>query len=45
MREKIMIVLFTVSCALVHIADSLRTPELENREYKVSFFGHECDFC
>lgn len=38
MREKIMVVLFTVSFAFSHITDSMRTPELENKEFKVSFF-------
>ena len=32
MREKIMVVLFTVSFVFSHIADSMRTPELENKE-------------
>lgn len=45
MREKIMVALFTVSFVFSHIADSMRTPELENKEFKVSFFGHKCDFC
>ena len=45
MREKIVVVLFTVSFVFSHIADSMRTPELENKEFKVSFFGHKCDFC
>lgn len=38
MREKIIVVLFTVSFVFSHIADSMRTPELENKEFKVSFF-------
>lgn len=37
MREKIVVVLFTVSFVFSHIADSMRTPELENKEFKVSF--------
>lgn len=43
--EKIIVVLFTVSFVFSHIADSMKTPELENKEFKVSFFGHKCDFC
>lgn len=37
--------LFTLSYAFAVIADSLRTPENEDREYRFSAFGKTGDFC
>lgn len=45
MREKIMVALFTVSFVFSYLADRLRTAEIEYKEYRVSLFGHNCDFC
>lgn len=44
MREKIIIILFTLSQAFAAMADSLRTAENEDKEYRVSAFGKIGDF-
>ena len=45
MREKIMVALFTVSFVFSYLADRLSTGETEDKEYRISLFGHNCDFC